>query len=261
MNDPSTRYLIGPGFQLEVFETYEGMSRKAMEIVSGLVRSKPDSLLCLPTGNTPTRTYELLAIDRNEDPALYDRVRILKLDEWAGLSANDEGSCESYLQKHVLVPLGVDEGRYFGFDGNAPDLEAECRRVTGLLDKIGPIDLCLLGIGVNGHLGLNEPAEVLSDTAHVVELSETSRGHAMIASVKDRPRRGLTLGMGDILRARKIVLLISGKEKRIILRRLLETGVTTMLPASFLRLHPDVTALCDRSASGPHVRGNDVGTM
>lgn len=251
MHQSTRPYRIGQRFDLEVYESEEEMSLRAAEIVSGYVRANPELLICLPTGSTPTRTYELLAQDRDLDPEVYERLRVLKLDEWAGLSFNEEGSCEAYLRRHVLGPLGIREARYFGFDGKAPDLYEESRRVAGLLDRIGPIDLCLLGIGVNGHLGLNEPAEVLSETAHVIELSETSRGHAMIATAKERPRLGLTLGVGDILRSRKIILLISGAHKRNVLHQLLQTGITTALPASLLRLHPSVTALCDRSAFGP----------
>jgi galactosamine-6-phosphate isomerase len=117
------------------------------------------------------------------------------------------------------------------------------------LEKNGPIDICILGLGLNGHIAMNEPGDALTPHTHVSRLTLQSQKHAMLATLKRKPRFGLTLGMADILSSRKILLLVSGLSKRAILKRTLQPRVTTRLPASFLHLHPDVTVFCDRAAA------------
>ena len=139
--------------------------------------------------------------------------------------------------------------RWIGFRGDAADAAAECRRVAAALEDAGPIDLCILGLGSNGHLALNEPAESFDPLCHVAALDARSRAHPMLAGTGTQVREGLTLGLGDILRARRILLLVSGSAKRAPLARLAARRVTPALPASFLWLHGDATCLCDADAA------------
>lgn len=235
-----------------VCDTAEAMSRQAADLIVSLLREDPSLLLCAATGSTPTRTYELLLERYRAEPGLFDRMRVLKLDEWYELEMEHPGTCEAYLQRHLLGPLGIGAERYAGFDSRAPDSDAECARIRTWLADQGGIGLCILGIGRNGHLGLNEPGESLPPHAHLAELREETRRHPMLVDASERPRHGLTLGMAEILQSRRILLLVSGAGKREILARLLASPVTTALPASFLHLHPAVTLLCDREAA----RGN-----
>jgi galactosamine-6-phosphate isomerase len=228
----------------------EEMSRRAAERVAEALRAAPSLLLCAATGSTPTRAYEILAERRRAEPRLFAALRVLKLDEWQGLGAEAEGSCEAYLRRRLLGPLGVADDRYEGFRGAAPDPAAETARVAAWLAAHGPIDLCLLGLGLNGHLGFNEPGDELPPRAHLARLAEETRRHPMLGAGGTPPSRGFTLGLAEILRSRGILLLVSGREKREVLRRLLSGGLTTRLPASFLHLHGDVTLLCDRAAAG-----------
>lgn len=229
------------------FDTHEALSRAAAQEVIAAVRRKPDALLCLATGNTPTRTYELLAEAAALAPALFKRVRILKLDEWGGLELDDPGTSETYVRRHVLTPLRIDDSRYFGFNSNPTDAEAECAHYRAWLAANGPADISLLGLGVNGHVALNEPAEVFKPFAHVAKLAPTSLHHSML--VGRRPGYGLTPGIADLLSARRILFLVSGAAKREPLRRLLQPEITPEFPASFLWLHGNAVVMCDKEAS------------
>ena len=210
-----------------------------------MAEAKPDLLICLASGDTPTGTYALLAGEADR----LAHARFIQLDEWAGLDAGDAASCAAYLEKTVQGPLAVPPERWIGIQGDAPDASAECRQVAAALDDAGPIDLCILGLGLNGHLGLNEPAESLEPFCHVATLSTQSRGHPMLADTGGVVRQGLTLGLGDILRSRQILLLVSGDAKRAPMARLAERRVTPQLPASFLWLHGNAVCLCDEDAA------------
>jgi len=193
------------------------------------------------------RTYDLLAERRAAEPRLFDHVRLLKLDEWGGLPRNDPASCETHLRRALVTPLALSD-RYVGFDGQPADPLAECARVAAWLNENGPIDVCVLGLGVNGHLGFNEPAEFLQPHAHVAHLSNASLSHAMLRETQSKPSYGLTLGMADLLQSRQVLLLVTGDAKRVPLARLLEGRITTQFPASLLALHANVVLLCDEAA-------------
>jgi galactosamine-6-phosphate isomerase len=231
----------------QVLHDHEAVSRKAEQWLVERLTERPDALLCLATGFTPMRTYERLAVRGPTDSRLMKRVRILKLDEWGGLPMDHPASCERHLRDALVTPLRLDD-RYVGFDSKAPDPVAECARIARWLEDNGPIDVCVLGLGVNGHLGFNEPAETLRAHAHVAELSEASLSHSMIQSAGVRPTHGLTLGMADLLQSRHVLLLVTGERKREPLARLLSGEISTRFPASLLTLHADVQLLCDEAA-------------
>ena len=221
------------------------LDREAATLIWEAAGAKPGLLICLASGETPTGTYALLA----SAPERLVRARFIQLDEWAGLGPEDPASCAAYLQRTARSPLAVPPERWIGFRGDAPDAAAECRRVEAALAAAGPIDLCILGLGLNGHLALNEPAESFDPVCHVATLAEQSRGHPMLAETAAPVREGLTLGLGDILRARRILLLVSGAAKRAPLAQLAARRVTPTLPATFLWLHGDAACLCDRDAA------------
>lgn len=230
-----------------VFADIESLSRYAADTIVELLRVKPDSLLCAASGSTPTRTYELLVEHFLAEPDLFDQLRVIKLDEWGGLSSDDPASCEHHLRTTLVDPIGLEK-RYIAFDGRAPSPERECERIQSWLAGQGPIDICILGLGVNGHLGFNEPGDALWPHAHVTRLSESSLQHAMVRDRPDKPDYGVTLGMADLLQSRHIFLQVSGVSKREPMERLLSGAVCTHFPASFLHLHPHVLLLCDAEA-------------
>ena len=231
--------------RVTVLPDREALDREAAALIWEAAEAKPDLLICLASGGTPTGTYALLTAA----PERLGRTRFIQLDEWAGLGPEDPASCANYLEHTVRGPLAVSPERWTGFCGDAPDAAAECQRVAAALEDAGPIDLCILGLGLNGHLALNEPAESFDPFCHVATLAEQSRTHPMLAETAAPVRQGLTLGLGDILRSRRILLMVSGAAKRAPLAQLAARRVTATLPASFLWLHGDAHCLCDREAA------------
>ncbi|MBC8005984.1 MAG: galactosamine-6-phosphate isomerase [Verrucomicrobia bacterium] len=234
--------------KIDVCQSYEELSQKASILIVDEIKKKKDLLLCTATGSSPTGTYRLLENEFRRQPSLFDELRIIKLDEWGGIPGTDPGTCESYLQAHVIQPLGISESRYFGFNSNPTNSRQECLHIQDKLKREGPIDLCILGIGMNGHIGFNEPADSLQPHAHVSQLSQSSLQHSMASGMTIGPSFGLTLGMADILQSRMIVMLISGSQKRNIVKKFLSEKITTLVPASFLWLHPRVICLVDQDA-------------
>lgn len=226
---------------------YMEMSQLATDLVRKEIKRKPDLLLCAATGSSPEGLYRELGTLASSIRGLFSKLRILKLDEWGGIPENHPASCEHFIRNRLLVPLGVPPGRYISFRSDPEDPEAECQRIRSRLENEGPIDICILGLGANGHLALNEPAARLQSHAHVATLSERSLQHSMISAMEQKPTYGLTLGMDEILSSRKIIMLLSGKGKKQIAGKFLEGNISPELPASYLWKHSRVECLLDRS--------------
>jgi galactosamine-6-phosphate isomerase len=241
-----------PQFKLNVCVEPDNaaLSRRAAEIVVGELRRRPALLFCASAGGSPTGLYHALGQAAASQPQLFERMRIVKVDEWGGLPANNPATCEADLINKLVIPLRLPAERFEGFRSDAPDPVEECARVAQWLSSEGPIDICILGLGANGHLAMNEPSENLCPHPHVAKLTPSSLQHPMLEGSPQKPAYGLTLGIGDILRSKKILLPVLGRHKREVLRKLLRPVVSTLFPASFLWLHSDVTVLCDRDAAG-----------
>ncbi len=222
------------------FDDYEKMSKQAAEDILALVAGHPKAVICLATGSTPTHTYELLAKGAKGEEKRFANVHIVKLDEWGGLPIDHPSTCEFYLRKYVLTPLGISQERFLSLRPDAGEPKAECARVQAELDRLGGIDLCVLGLGVNGHLGFNEPAESIQPYVHVAALAPKTQKHPMLEGSEIVPSYGMTLGMANILSAKQIMLLVNGQHKVSQLQRLLSQKVETSFPASFLWLHNNV---------------------
>lgn len=225
---------------------YQEMSKKAASLFREEIQKQPNLLLCAATGSSPEGFYLELATTAGGESKLFNQLRVLKLDEWGGIPENHPVSCEYFLRNRLLEPLSIPPERYISFESDPEDPDAECHRIRSQLEREGPIDVCILGLGLNGHLGLNEPAAKLEPYCHRTALTEESLQHSMIASMEAKPAYGLTLGMKEILSSRKIIMLVSGKEKKRMAEKFLEGSVSTDLPASFLWLHPHVECLVDR---------------
>lgn len=237
-----------PGMDFEVAESYEAASRRAEQIIVADLKRRPGLILCASAGSTPTRTYELLAARAARQPRLFAKMRVLQIDEWGGLPRGHLGSCAHDLRVKLLQPLGIGPERTIGFRSDASNPAAECARISQWLAEHGPIDICILGLGLNGHVAMNEPGGSAVPRTHVARLSRSSLRHPMLRQLRHKPGYGLTVGMGDILCSRRILLLVNGRHKREAVERLLRPQVTPRFPASFLWLHPRATILCDREA-------------
>jgi galactosamine-6-phosphate isomerase len=236
--------------KLEVADSYEAMSRRAEQIVAAELKRKPELIFCASAGGTPTGLYGQMAARHRLRPDLFGRMRVLQIDEWGGLPKGHAASCEVDLRVKLLEPLEIKKNRYVGFQTETRDPESEASRVARWLSANGPIDICILGLGVNGHIAMNEPGETLTPHAHVARLAKSSLHHAMLKNLTRKPRHGMTVGMADILSSRIVLLLVNGQRKRDALKRLLKPEITTQFPASLLWLHPRAIFLCDREAAG-----------
>lgn len=230
---------------------HEAMSRAARDRVLDAIRAKPDLTLCLPTGDTPGRLYALLTEERRRAPDLFARLRVVKLDEWIGGGRDFPGSCERYLRERVLEPWGVSDDRYLGFDLDPADPAAECARVAARLAEWGRLDLCVLGLGLSGHFGFNEPGADPAAGPHVARLTPETLRHPMAAGADPARLRGITLGLGDILGSRQVLLLVAGAGKRAVFRRFVHGPVSNECPASWLRKRSNAECLYDASAVEP----------
>ena len=227
-------------------ENYERLSAQAAARVTAEVERKRDLLLCPATGSSPTGLYRELAKRAESDPDLFRSLRVIALDEWGGLKATDPGSTTGYLNERLLGPLAISTDRFTVWDTDV-NASAACGRMQDQLARLGPIDVCILGLGINGHIGFNEPRPALTPHCHIAHLSEETLHHAMAREMKHPPSVGLTLGISEILASRYILLLVTGAGKEQVAARLLEGEVATTLPASFLWLHGNVDCFVDQA--------------
>jgi glucosamine-6-phosphate deaminase len=230
---------------------HEDLGRKARDLVVRQLRTKPASLIALPTGNTPVPMFRELAAAARADPLLFHQARFVTLDEYADIAADDRRRLLSWLHREFTGPAGIDPQRITAFDPTA-DHVTECARMEDAIEDWGGLDLAVLGLGPNGHIGFNEPgSSFASRTRKVVLAAESIRSNASYwGSEAEVPRSGLTLGIGTLREARSVLLLASGAGKAMIVSRLLEDPVSEVLPASVLRLCPNSTLLADFAALG-----------
>ncbi len=217
------------------FDSLESLDEAASDWIIKEIKSKNKTLISAATGNSATGTYKKLVQKKDQIPI--DQLSFIKLDEWHGLEMKDAGSCEQYLQEHLLKPLQISPSKFTSFDSMTSTPEKECQRIQGWLQDNGPIDICILGLGLNGHIAFNEPGAHLIPGIHIAQLSTASLAHKMISEAKKKLQNGLTLGMRDILQSRKILLIVNGKHKAGVLEQLMQEKIDTSFPASFLWLH------------------------
>ena len=235
--------------QLLTFSDNEQLSRWIVRRLVKALENKPDLIVCPASGNSPLRAYQLLGEEAEIRPALFRHIRIVQLDEFIAQNNAGKGVGDAYMRKYLLDPLGVDSSRYLGFDVRR-EPEEEARRMHQRLSSWGNIDVCILGVGLNGHLGLLEPAAELPLHTHVATLAPTSREHHMLREVSEKPRKGITLGIGDLLHAREVLLPVNGTHKQKVLATLQEKRISTQFPASLLWLHPGAVCAADQDAMG-----------
>ncbi|GAC91473.1 glucosamine-6-phosphate isomerase [Anoxybacillus flavithermus NBRC 109594] len=226
------------------------MSQKAAELISDQVRKKRDSVLGLATGETMLGTYAALVKEHQQNNTSYREVRTFNLDEYIGLDATHPNSYRHYMHEQLFRFLDIPFSQTHIPNGCAPLLEEECARYEQLIEQCGGIDLQLLGIGQNGHIGFNEPGTSFASTTHVVRLSESTRkaNARFFSSADEVPMHAITMGIATIMKSKQIVLLASGKRKAWAVSRLLEGEVTTDIPASILKTHPNVIMIADDEA-------------
>lgn len=234
-----------------VAKTYEDMSKIAAEEVCKLVNQKPNCVLGLATGSTPEGMYKELINLYEENKVDFSKVRSINLDEYIGLNGDHEQSYRHFMDKHLFDHINIDKNNTFLPNGVAEDMEEECKRYDERIREFGGIDLQILGIGQNGHIGFNEPSESLSIATHITDLAQNTieANSRFFDSMEQVPKKAITMGMGGIMKARKVVLLASGEKKAEIIAKLLEGNINTKVPASILQVHNNVLVIVDKAAA------------
>ena len=233
--------------QIRIFETKEEIAAAAADVYAELLAKKPDAVLGFATGASPLPTYAEL-IRRCEAGAI--SFKTFNLDEYCGLPADDENSYRTFMFRNLFSQIDIRPENAHLLDGNAPDEEAEARRYDRMIEEAGGVDLQLLGIGTNGHIGFNEPGESFTKSTFVVQLAEsTIRSNSIYFKDGNMPTSAVTMGIGSIFAARKIILIATGEKKAEAIRKTVCGDITPRCPASILQLHPDTVLLLDRAAA------------
>lgn len=229
---------------------YYHVSRVAANIISAQVIMKPDCVLGLATGSTPIGTYEQLIRWYEKGDLDFSQVHSINLDEYRGLSPEHDQSYRYFMNTHLFDFVNIDKEHTYVPDGKEPDADKACRDYEEIISAHGGIDLQLLGLGHNGHIGFNEPSDAFDKETHCVTLQEKTRNAnaRFFASIDEVPKEAYTMGIGSIMRAKKILMLVSGEGKRDIVREAFLGPVTPRVPASVLQLHSDVILVGDEAA-------------
>jgi glucosamine-6-phosphate deaminase len=238
---------------IRVFPTAEALARALAANIARTLAADAATVLGLPTGRTPIPLYRELVRLHRAGRADFRRATTFNLDEFRGIAAADRHSYRAFMQRHLFDWVNVAPRRIHFLNGATPDAAAECRRYERAIDRAGGIDLQILGLGANGHIGFNEPAPALIAWTHATRLTPgTRRANAALFEnrVSAVPREALSMGMATILHARRIVLLATGAAKARCVARMIEGPVTPRLPASFLQLHRKAEIWLDRAAAG-----------
>lgn len=232
------------------FHSDEDFVQTGASLIVSLLQSNPKAVLGLATGSSPVGVYARLIEMHRKGLVSFSKATTFNLDEYIGLPDNHPQSYRSFMNEQLFNHIDINPNQTYIPNGNAVDMEAECLAYEKKLDEYGPVDLQILGIGSNGHIGFNEPDANLSSKTHVVDLLEDTReaNARFFDTLEDVPRQAITMGIGSILKAKQILLLARGAGKAEAIRNAVEGPITTQCPASLLQSHPNVIVLVDEGA-------------
>ena len=233
-----------------ICESYEEMSQKAAEMIADEMKAKKNATLGLATGSTPIGTYDCLVEKYNAGEIDFSDVITFNLDEYYPISPDNEQSYMYFMRKNLFDRVNVKLENVHIPSGSCDDIEKECKAYDEALAANGSVDIQVLGIGQNGHIGFNEPSSELVAGTHPTVLEQDTRvaNSRFFASLDEVPTHAVTMGMASIMSAKKIILLANGKGKHAAISAMVNDKITTSIPATLLKLHPDVTVICDKAA-------------
>ena len=229
---------------------YNEMSRKAANIIAAQMILKPNSVLGLATGSSPIGTYKELIKKCEAGDIDFSDITTVNLDEYRGLPRTNDQSYYYFMNDNLFNHVNIDKARTHVPNGEVADAEEESGNYEALIKSLGGVDLQLLGLGHNGHIGFNEPADEFAKVTNCVDLQESTieANKRFFASIDDVPRQAYTMGIGTIMAAKKILVVVSGADKAAIVKKAFTGPVTPRVPASILQMHADVTVVCDAAA-------------
>lgn len=234
-----------------IYDTEEQIGIAAGNYMCGQVLQKPDSVLGLATGSTPLKPYGQMIDLYKKGVVDFSKVTTFNLDEYVNLDVNDKNSYHSFMHENLFNHINIPEENINFLNGNADDSEKECEEYENKIKKAGGIDIQLLGIGSNGHIAFNEPSDCFQRWSHVVNLKESTvkDNSRFFKSIEEVPTQAVTMGIGSIMQAKKILIIAIGENKAKAIKQLINGNVTPQCPASVLQFHTDVTLMLDRGAA------------
>ena len=229
---------------------YDDMSRKAADVIAAQIIMKPDCVLGLATGSTPIGTYARLVKKYKKGDLDFSGVTSVNLDEYKGLTKENDQSYYYFMNDNLFSKVNIDKSRTFLPDGTEADSDKACRDYNQVIANVGGVDLQLLGLGHNGHIGFNEPGTMFEAETHCVDLTDSTirANKRFFASIDDVPRQAYTMGIKTIMMAKKILVVVSGADKAAIVKKAFFGAITPEVPAAVLQLHQDVTVIADEAA-------------
>jgi glucosamine-6-phosphate isomerase len=236
--------------ELVILETYHELCKRIADDLLRLTASLKEPLICPASGDTPIGVYQELVKRAHDNNLRLDKWNFIGLDEWMGLNGDDEGSCRNSLDKEFFRPLNIPETHISFLDGKSLDPKGECRNAEAFIQSLDGIDVAILGLGMNGHIAMNEPGTPKTSRSHISTIAkETQEVGQKYFKSPTTITEGLTLGIGTLLESKHIMLMVTGSKKAAIVKRLLSSPETEDLPASFFLSHPHITIYLDREAA------------
>ena len=234
---------------LIIVENYDEISKLAAINIKDVINKKPNAVLGLATGSTPMGTYKELIKMNKENEVDFSKVTTVNLDEYIGLSENDAQSYRYFMNENLFNQINIKKENTFVPNGLAKDIDEETKNYDKRIDELGGIDIQFLGIGANGHIAFNEPSDILISGTHLTELAQSTidANSRFFNSIDEVPKTAISMGLGQIMKSKKIILLAHGEEKANAIKEALSGKITTKNPATMLQMHKDVTIIIDKT--------------
>lgn len=236
--------------KISIADSYNAMSKEALNTIIEMMKGRENPVICTASGDSPAGLYKELVASVSSNDADVSNWNFISLDEWAGMNENDNGSCRYHLNQQLFGPLKISKDRICFFDGRANDLEKECDKVEDFITQHGGIDVAIVGVGMNGHVGMNEPGTSAELRSHVADIDAvTQQVGQKYFKEKQVLTKGITLGIASLMDAKNVLLLVSGKHKAEIVKQVLEGEISEQFPAGFLRNHKSFYVFLDKEAA------------
>lgn len=234
---------------LIIVENYDEISKLAAINIKDVINKKPNAVLGLATGSTPLGTYKELIKMNKENEVDFSNITTVNLDEYIGLSENDTQSYRYFMNENLFNHINIKKENTFVPNGLAKDIDEETKNYDKRIDELGGIDIQFLGIGANGHIAFNEPSDILISGTHLTELAQSTidANSRFFNSIDEVPKTAISMGLGQIMKSKKIILLAHGEEKANAIKEALSGKITTKNPATMLQMHKDVTIIIDNT--------------
>lgn len=236
--------------KINVYTSYNEMSTATADFIADEIKNKPNSFLCIPSGDTPTGTLSKLVEYEGKGFVDFSKCKFVALDEWVGMDKHDIGSCQHYVYSQFFDRIPISKDNVVMFNAKASEQNAECKRVDDFIFTHGPLDIVLVGVGGNGHIGLNEPGVSPELYCHVIALEQTTiQGAEKYFSDQKALDKGITLGLKHIMNAKTVIVIANGEKKAEIIKKIIEGDVTESIPGSILQRHSNCYFFLDREAA------------